>query len=463
MVLDFWKIIKYFDKEEENFNNICRHGLSSSTNKESLLAYCLPNATGKKLHYFSFPLIKEEKWFIGAKTKYDIPQYIEGIPDGFAIFCTTWEAGKIRKYQEQQQLIKDNYERMKEKEVEDMDIMNKRLAERAINKNRDENKKNSEESEKDELEEPIPRNNNKFCHICYLKYDNYLNHIKSFEHFNNFKRHTSEFTRFKNTFERIINFWNIKRTENKNNNNNINSEMPLANDISNKNEKSLGCKSEENSMKVEINNPNENNSIDMKSIIINNNKTENLNNICNASKQANNNILINQSHNINEATKENISNNIKVEENPENNISSNINIHSFNLTCSTDNKTNINSIININNINNTCINTNNIKNTKDNNKFIINKEENKSEKKLYKIFKEEKDIIEPAQNFETNSEPLVPIYKKFLGQKKKRYGPEKTLDIFEVNTPKRIRNDYFPFLSIDNPKKLINNCLLFFK
>ena len=167
---------------------------------------------------------------------------------------------------------------------------------------------------------------------------------------------------------------------------------------------------------------------------------------------------------MNEAIKENISNNIKVEENPENNINSNINIHSFNLTCSTDNKTNINSIININNINNTNnINTNNTKNTKDNNNFIINKEENKSEKKFYKIFKDEKDIIEPKQNFETNSEPLVPLYKKFLGQKKKRDRPENTLDIFEVNAPKRIRNDYFPFLSIDNPKKLINNCLLFFK
>ena len=70
MDLDFWKIIKYFDKEEENFTNICRHGLNSSTNKESLLAYCLPNAIGKKLHYYSFPLIKEEKWMIGAKTKY---------------------------------------------------------------------------------------------------------------------------------------------------------------------------------------------------------------------------------------------------------------------------------------------------------------------------------------------------------------------------------------------------------
>ena len=94
-------VIKHFDKEEESFNNICRHGLNSNTNKESLLAVCLPNSMSKKLHYFSFPLIKEEKWIIGAKTKYDIPQYIEGIPDGFAIFCTTSEAGKVRKYQEQ--------------------------------------------------------------------------------------------------------------------------------------------------------------------------------------------------------------------------------------------------------------------------------------------------------------------------------------------------------------------------
>ena len=54
----------------------------------------------KKVNYYCFPTIKKEKWLKGAKTRYDIPQYIEGIPEGFAIFCTTKEAGKVRKYQE---------------------------------------------------------------------------------------------------------------------------------------------------------------------------------------------------------------------------------------------------------------------------------------------------------------------------------------------------------------------------
>ena len=159
------KVIKYFDKEDESFNNICRHGLSRDTNKESLLAVCVQNLVDKKLHYWAFPLIKEEKWFIGAKTKYDIPQYIEGIPDGFAIFCTTWEAGKIRKYQEQldkKNRYKNNEN--KEREVEDMDVMNKRFIEKAMKKNNslDGSKNRNEDSDNEELDEPVPRGSNKY-------------------------------------------------------------------------------------------------------------------------------------------------------------------------------------------------------------------------------------------------------------------------------------------------------------
>ena len=205
------KVIKYFDKEEESFNNICRHGLNSNTNKESLLAVCLPNSMAKKLHFFSFPLIKEEKWIIGAKTKYDIPQYIEGIPDGFAIFCTTWEAGKVRKYKEQ--VERKNERNMEKREVEDMDVMNKRLAEKAMNKNSVEDKNSNEDSENEELEEPLPRGINKYCHICNNNYDNYLTHIKSLDHFENLKRYKNNINRFKNTFQNIINFWENKKGE----------------------------------------------------------------------------------------------------------------------------------------------------------------------------------------------------------------------------------------------------------
>ena len=507
IILDFWTIIKHFDKEEESFNNICRHGLNVNTNRESLLAVCLPNSMAKKLHFFSFPLIKEEKWIIGAKTKYDIPQFIEGIPDGFAIFCTTWEAGKVRKYQEQ--LAKKNKNKKNEKtkeskDVEDMDVMNKRLAEKAMNKNSstEDNKNSNEESENDELEEPLPRGMNKYCHICNFNYENYLSHIKRFEHFENMKRYKNNINRFKNTFENIINFWENKKIENLNINKIINSEKESINNKDNtndkknenknnnnnnniiENDKTFLSKSEEISIKEKIIEENNNNSIDMNNKnIIENNETENINNISNTLKQdisnniikkENNNISINNSNMINETIKENISNNIKLEENPENNISSNINIHSFNLTCSTDNKTNINSIYNNNNIlsmnssNNHYLNIQNKKNINKGNNNIISKirENLNIPKKNINPEKKDKDFIKPQKMFITNSIPLFSTlsnYQLINSKKRKREEPEKTMEIFVVSTPKRIKYDRFPLLSRDNPKKLINNSILFFK
>ena len=156
--IDFWNIIKHFDKEEENFNKICKHGLSSNVNKESLLAVYISKGVNKKVNYYSFPIIKKERWLKGAKTKYDIPQYIEGIPEGFAIFCTTKEAGKVRKYQEQ--IEKRNKSKNKNeadnkkndgkdinedinKEVEDMEVVNKRMIAGAMKMDENEiNKKN---------------------------------------------------------------------------------------------------------------------------------------------------------------------------------------------------------------------------------------------------------------------------------------------------------------------------------
>ena len=51
---------------------ICRFGLNSDLIQESLLAVVTQNLYGKKLHYYLFPEINEEKWKVGAKTKYDI-------------------------------------------------------------------------------------------------------------------------------------------------------------------------------------------------------------------------------------------------------------------------------------------------------------------------------------------------------------------------------------------------------
>ena len=127
-----------------------------------------------------------------------------------------WEAGKVRKYQEQLEKNdnkKENENNKESKDVEDMDVMNKRLADKAMNKNNNnEDIKNyNEDNECDELTEPIPRAIHKFCHICTMKYDNYLDHIKSFEHFENLKRHRNFFNRVKKTFENINIFWTNKK------------------------------------------------------------------------------------------------------------------------------------------------------------------------------------------------------------------------------------------------------------
>ena len=106
-----------------------------------------------------------------------------------------------------------------------MDVINKRLIAGAMkmdeneinnkNNNNDNNKVNDDDNHKelklsDELEEPIPRNDHKYCHICKTKFEKYIKHIKSFSHFENLERNQTFFNRFKTSFERIINFWDNK-------------------------------------------------------------------------------------------------------------------------------------------------------------------------------------------------------------------------------------------------------------
>ncbi len=85
---------------------------------------------------------------------------------------------------------------------------------------------------------------------------------------------------------------------------------------------------------------------------------------------------------------------------------------------------------------------------------------------MIKKNKEEQDMIKPHKKFTTNSIPLfstLSSYQVFKPKKRKRDEPEKTMEIFVVSTPKKIKYDHFPFLSRDNSKKLINRSILFFK
>ena len=143
----------------------------------------------------------------------------------------------MRKYQEQiEKKNKNNKNELEHKkltkkeineeinrDVEDMDVVNKRLIAGAMkmeenvinNKNEAKEKIDDEENNKDfllsdELEEPIPRNDHKYCHICKTKFEKYVKHIKCYSHFENLQRHQNFFNRFKKSFERIINFWDIR-------------------------------------------------------------------------------------------------------------------------------------------------------------------------------------------------------------------------------------------------------------
>ena len=153
-------------------------------NKDSLLAFYIPNSPTKKLFYYSFPIIRESKWRIGAKTKYDIPQYIDGIPEGFSIFCTTWEAGRVRRYQEleleSKNLMKNNCKGdIENKDMKNMEEMNNTLENKILNKFIEMNKNINEKNINDELEEPIPNGIHKYCHICNINYDNLGNNIRN--------------------------------------------------------------------------------------------------------------------------------------------------------------------------------------------------------------------------------------------------------------------------------------------
>ena len=442
-------------------------------NKESLIALYTSKDGNKKVNYYSFPLIKKERWLKGAKTKYDIPQYIEGIPEGFAIFCTTKEAGKVRKYQEQIER-KNKMKKLKElnckidnikknedlnREVEDMDVINKRLITGAINNlyKKEEEKKieenemdieceNNDESITKELQEPLPRNEHKYCYICKTKIEKYIKHIKSRGHFENLSKHQSLFNKIKKSFEKINNFWNINI---KKNNSNINSKIGRE-----KFRRILLSSKESTEISMrEGNSQNKNKDYLIKSL----NMNENINN--NEIFRCNN--LIKNSSKLNGFNKYDINSlNQKIIHSSGNRniLNKSCNEHIINLT----NNKNINKNI-FNSIIKDSIKKENPIKTMD----YINIKNN--EEKIIKTFNDNKIHLckeEPKKKFVTKCYPKFATLQTFtLPKVKKRKKNEviKSGELFVINTPKRIDYDYFPALNVDMQKKLINRTILFFK
>ena len=52
----------------------------------------------RKYKSYEFPTIEESFFLEKSISKYEIPQYIQDIPEGFSLFCTLWEASKVKQY-----------------------------------------------------------------------------------------------------------------------------------------------------------------------------------------------------------------------------------------------------------------------------------------------------------------------------------------------------------------------------
>ena len=428
----------------------------------------------KKVNYYCFPIIKKEKWLKGAKTKYDIPQYIEGIPEGFAIFCTTKEAGKVRKYQER--IERKNKIKEKEKneaikiidnndingEVEDLDvIINKRIIVGAINNinKKEENSKENMDEEKeyedndddnsiiDELQEPLPRVEHKYCYICKTKFEKYIKHIKSNTHLENLCRHKHLFVRIRKSFEKIINFWDI---------NGRNRKISLHRKIV-----LTSTKLEESSIKEKVYQ----------------NKKFNIINLIDDKKKG---TLNNRKHKRFYKINNNISNfdlNKKLKFKKEKkfvnekeiypsykNVSLNKNGNNEHIQILTSNK-NINKNIIINEQKIRKENDYNYK-IKKINYINMNKKEEENTMKTFNdneihIIKEEK--IQPK--FVTKYYPkfsTLELHTILKPKKRKKNELLKGTDIFVIS-PKKIDLDYFPVLNVESSNKLINKNILLFK
>ena len=185
------------------YKKLQKAGLSSKSNMESLIAFI---DRTKNLAYYEFPLINKEIYQNSALSKYDIPQYIKGIPEGYSVICTIEEATKIR-----------NHEKKMEKKIQKSETEKKEI-----------DKKTNFELDGDILIEPEPKKDHNYCHICRKKFDNYLKHIDTDFHKRNNNNHSEEFEKLKNSFIRINSFWKENKTK-INENQNLNKNQSLIN------------------------------------------------------------------------------------------------------------------------------------------------------------------------------------------------------------------------------------------
>lgn len=156
----------------------------------SSIIYQFPLIDTKQFKCYEFPKIEEAVYQEKSISHYEIPQYIQDIPEGFSIFCTLWEASKVKQYMQLSQEEQDKLGIGDNEEKDTEDIL---------------------------LKEPIPKTN--YCNLCRRNFDDYLQHIDSIIHKNSINKNQMMINTAKDTFKRINQFWNNKN----NNNNDLNS------------------------------------------------------------------------------------------------------------------------------------------------------------------------------------------------------------------------------------------------
>ena len=195
-----------------------------------MIAVYLKSNSYQKIHFHEFPVIKENKWRNGAKTKYDIPQYIRNIPEEYPAICTTKEAGMVKNIQKKEEKEKEKEKKKKIKldlEMKNNTTNKEKENDATTNNNNNPNFSKNNESPKDKkvsninniLEEPLPNEMHKYCHLCKKQFDNYIRHINSKSHKETSLKYSYTFSSIKNTFNRINTFFGNKQNKNDNNEN----------------------------------------------------------------------------------------------------------------------------------------------------------------------------------------------------------------------------------------------------
>ena len=175
----------------------------------------------RKYKSYEFPTIEESFFLDKSISKYEIPQYIQDIPEGFSLFCTLWEASKVKQYM---LLSQDEQDKLNIKETYD-----KKEKENLIN------------------EEPIPKNN--FCYICQQNFEDYLSHLESKDHKANlYNQNPSLIKSIKTSFKRINKFWSndISNDNSSITNNEISSNESIDEEEESNEDKSTPKEKEEN-------------------------------------------------------------------------------------------------------------------------------------------------------------------------------------------------------------------------